>query len=185
MRIVAGAYRGRALVAPKGQSTRPTAGRTREALFNILEHAAWSNGIRDHRVLDIFAGSGALGLEAVSRGAAACLCLDNDPAALTAVAENIAALKLAAIVATRRLDVRHMPRNDTAPFDLVFLDPPYAQGLVLPVLAALDQNQWLAPGALIVVERGATDGELIAPGFARLDSRTWGAARVDFLRYEV
>jgi 16S rRNA (guanine966-N2)-methyltransferase len=183
MRIVSGIYRGRALVAPKGHSTRPTADRTRQALFNVLEHAPWSPGVRGRRVLDLFAGSGALGLEAMSRGAELCVGVDMDQDARGAMARNATALGAADSVTVRRADATRLgPRPDPAPFDLVFLDAPYGAGMSEPTLAALADHGWLAPEAIVVVERGAGEPPLTAPGYARLDSRDWGAARVDFLR---
>ena len=183
MRIVAGEYRGRALVAPKGQSTRPTADRTRQALFNVLEHAAWSPGPDGARTLDLFAGSGALGLEALSRGAAFCLFVDSDPAAAAAIGDNVTTLKLADRCAVRRNDATRLsPRGaGEAPFDLVFLDPPYARGLIEPTLAALLAGGWLAPEAMVVVERGEGEPALAVPGYDLHDSRAWGAARITFL----
>jgi 16S rRNA (guanine966-N2)-methyltransferase len=185
MRIVAGSQRGRRIVAPKGHSTRPTAGRTREALFNVLEHAAWAPVLSGARIIDLFAGSGALGLEALSRGAAFCLFVDNDPASLTAVNENLAALKLddrgdAYLKDGRRLGAPPSLRR----FDLALLDPPYDSGLAEPALAGLRTGGWLPSGALVVVERGRDEAGPIAPGYALLDSRTWGAARVWFLRMD-
>jgi 16S rRNA (guanine966-N2)-methyltransferase len=183
MRIVGGMHRGRALVAPKGHSTRPTTDRTREALFNILEHAAWSRGLRNLRVLDLFAGSGALGLEALSRGAAFCLFVDNAPSAQAIITGNLARLalqdraELAGWDATR-LDQRSAP---SAAFDLAFLDPPYGQGLVERALAGMASAGWLAQGAIVVVERGADEADLHAPDYEVLDRRGWGAARVCFL----
>ena len=183
MRIVAGEYRGRPLVAPKGQSTRPTADRTRQALFNVLEHAAWSPGPDEARTLDLFAGSGALGLEALSRGAAFCLFVDSDPAAAAAIGDNLAALRLGDRGAVRRNDATRLSPLGAgeAPFDLAFLDPPYARGLVERALAALLAGGWLTPDALVVVERGESEPTLAAPGYAIHDSRVWGAARVTFL----
>jgi 16S rRNA (guanine966-N2)-methyltransferase len=183
MRIVSGTYRGRALVAPKGHSTRPTADRTRQALFNVLEHAPWSHGLRGLRVLDLFAGSGALGLEALSRGAIFCVGIDLDEDARAAIERNAKALGAAGDIAVRRADATRLgPRADPAPFDLVFLDPPYGTGMNEPALAALGRHGWLAPGAIVVVERGTSEAPLIATGYERLDSRDWGAARVYFLR---
>jgi 16S rRNA (guanine966-N2)-methyltransferase len=183
MRIVAGALRGRSLVAPKGHSTRPTADRARQALFNVLEHAPWSPGLAGLQTLDLFAGSGALGLEALSRGAACCLFADTDPAAGAALAANIAALGLADRCAVRRWDATRLPGRPPAPFDLAFLDPPYGAGVVEPALARLSTGGWLAAGAMLVVERGAAEPALALPGFAIQDSRAWGAARVWFLRF--
>ena len=170
-------------MAPKGQSTRPTADRTRQALFNVLEHAAWSPGPDGARVLDLFAGSGALGLEALSRGAAFCLFVDSDPAAAAAIGDNVATLKLAPRCAVRRNDATRLTARGVgeAPFDLAFLDPPYARGLVEPALAVLLAGGWLTPQALVAVERGASEPAPAAPGYTVHDSRTWGAARISFL----
>lgn len=184
MRIVAGDHRGRALVAPKGHSTRPTADRTRQALFNILEHAAWSPGLRGLRVMDLFAGSGALGLESMSRAAEFCLFIDQQRPARDAILQNVATLKLQAVTRILDADARALTARDPArdpPFDLAFLDPPYGQGLATPALASLLAGGWLSNRAIIVVERGV--GEVPATaGFAHLDTRTWGVASVDFLR---
>jgi 16S rRNA (guanine966-N2)-methyltransferase len=183
MRIVSGLHRGRVLVAPKGHSTRPTADRTRQAMFNVLEHAAWSPGLRDRRVLDLFAGSGALGLEALSRGARSCVCIDLDEDARAAIGRNALALGLTDAVAIRRADATRLgPRPDPAPFDLAFLDAPYGMGLSEPALAGLARHHWLAPEAIVVVERGVGETPLEAPGYETLDSRDWGAARIYFLK---
>lgn len=190
MRIVAGAHGGRALVAPKGHSTRPTADRVRQALFNILEHAAWAPGIEGSRVIDLFAGSGALGLEALSRGAASALFVDNDPTAIAAIAANLAALRLTDRGAPRRGDAARLApglsfpsgSGEREPFDLAFLDPPYGAALTEPALAGLARGRWLTGDAVAVVERGAGEAALDAPDFEVLDHRAWGAARVWFLR---
>ena len=183
MRIVAGMYRGRPLVAPKGQSTRPTADRARQALFNVLEHAPWSPGLDGARTIDLFAGSGALGLEAISRGAASCLFIERDPAALAAIGANIETLGLGDRTRTLRRDAAELPaRTEGAPFDLAFLDPPYGQGLAERALARLAAGGWLAPAAIVVVERGADEADIAPERFEALDLRTWGAAKVSFLR---
>jgi 16S rRNA (guanine966-N2)-methyltransferase len=184
MRIVAGAYRGRTLVAPKGQSVRPTAERARQALFNVLEHAPWGlqvwSGVR---VIDGFAGSGALGLEAVSRGAPCCLFVDNDRAARAAIEANLAALGCGDRARLLGQDLTRLgARGGEAAFDLVFLDPPYGSGLAQSALAALTGGGWFAPGALAVVERGEGEGALETTGFSLLDERRWGKARVTFLQ---
>jgi 16S rRNA (guanine966-N2)-methyltransferase len=189
MRIVAGAYRGRALVAPQGQATRPTSDRARQAVFNVLEHAAWSDGLHDRRVIDLFAGSGALGLEALSRGSAFCLFVETDAAARGAIRDNVEALGKGELFGRTRIhrrdatDLGPKPAGDGEPFDLAFLDPPYGQGLGERALAQLADGGWLADGALAVLERGADEADHVTPGFAPLDARTYGAARVFFLRY--
>ncbi len=180
MRIVAGAYRGRNLVAPKGHSTRPTADRVRQALFNILEHAAWAPILNGARVADLFAGSGALGLEALSRGAASCVFVDRDVGAREAIKANIATLGLADRCEIIAGDATALPNRSTA--DLVFLDPPYTEGLARPALQALLDSGWLAREALAVVEVGAREATPITPGYTLLDERVWGAAKVAFFR---
>jgi 16S rRNA (guanine966-N2)-methyltransferase len=184
MRIVAGTFRGRQLVAPKGQSTRPTADRTRQALYNVLEHAPWTRGLQDRRVADAFAGSGALGLEAISRGAAFGLFLDRDAAAREAIAANVTALKLADRTRIDRRDPTTLSARSNAdgpPFDLIFLDPPYGRGLGEAALARLAAGEWLAAEALAVLERGIADPAPTPVGFQLLDERVWGVARVSFL----
>jgi len=185
MRIVAGTFRGRRLVAPKGQSTRPTADRARQALFNVLEHAPWSPGLDGQRVLDLFAGSGALGLEAISRGAAACLFVEQAAQARAAIAENAAALGVAGRIRIEGLDATALRRRAAThgePFDLAFLDPPYGHGLGEATLERLAAGGWLAEGAVAVLERGAADPAPTPAGYEPLDERVWGAARVSFLR---
>ncbi|MBS0410803.1 MAG: 16S rRNA (guanine(966)-N(2))-methyltransferase RsmD [Proteobacteria bacterium] len=185
MRIVAGAFRGREIVAPKGHSTRPTADRTRQALFNVLEHAPWAPGLRGARVIDLFAGSGALGFEALSRGAAFCLFVETDETARGAIRQNVEALGLFGQTRVHRRDATQLgvkPAGDGAPFDIAFLDPPYAKGLGEQALTALRDGGWLEPDALVVFERGADEPDPAAPGFEVLDARDWGAARVHFLK---
>jgi 16S rRNA (guanine966-N2)-methyltransferase len=185
MRIVAGTFRGRQLVAPKGQSTRPTADRTRQALFNVLEHAPWSPGLGGARVVDIFAGSGALGLEAMSRGAGFCLFVDSSQAARTAIGANVGVLNLGDRTRIDRRDAAALgarTAGDGEPFDLALLDPPYGRGLGETALARLTAGGWLAADAVAVLERGLADPAPTPEGFALLDERAWGAARVSFLR---
>ncbi|OYX67186.1 MAG: 16S rRNA (guanine(966)-N(2))-methyltransferase RsmD [Caulobacter sp. 32-67-35] len=155
MRIVSGQYRGKAIVAPPGDATRPTSDRARQAVFNILEHAAWAPELHGARVVDLFAGSGALGLEALSRGAA----FRRDAT-----------------------DLGLPPSSVGAPFDIAFLDPPYAKGLGEKALAQLLAHGWLKPGAIVMFERGREEPEPATPGFTVLDTRDYGAARVLFLK---
>ncbi|MCA8898791.1 MAG: 16S rRNA (guanine(966)-N(2))-methyltransferase RsmD [Hyphomonas sp.] len=184
MRIIAGQHKGRALAAPKGQGTRPTADRARESLFNVLAHADWAPGIEGARVIDLFAGSGALGLEAMSRGAAFCLFVETDHAARGAIRDNIEALGLYGNTRLHRrsaTDLGEKPAGVGSPFSLAFLDPPYHRDLVNPALDCLVKGNWLAPDAVAVVET-ASD-EMIAPaGWEILDTRDYGAARVWFLK---
>lgn len=186
MRIVSGEFRGKALVAPSGDATRPTSDRARQAVFNILEHAAWSPGLRDARVIDLFAGSGALGFEALSRGGAFCLFVETDEAARGAIRENVDALSLFGRTRVHRRDATDLgvrPGADGPAFDLAFLDPPYAKGLGEIALAKLAAGGWLAPDALIVFERGSDEPDFAVEGFEKLDARDYGAARVHFLKW--
>jgi 16S rRNA (guanine966-N2)-methyltransferase len=186
LRIVSGAFRGKTLAAPTGEATRPTSDRARQAIFNILEHAAWSPGVRDVRVIDLFAGSGALGFEALSRGAAFCLFVETDEAARGAIRENVEAMGLFGQTRVHRRDATDMgtrPGADGPAFGLAFLDPPYARGLGETALEKLAAGGWLAPGAIVVFERGAAEPDVSVPGFEPLDARDYGAARVNFLRF--
>jgi 16S rRNA (guanine966-N2)-methyltransferase len=190
MRIVGGAYRGRAITTPPGPATRPTADRAREAIFNVLEHAPWSGGLHGVRVIDLFAGSGAMGLEALSRGAGFCLFVETDAAARGAIRDNVEALggqgELFGRTRIHRRDATDLgqrPGADGPPFDVAFLDPPYAKGLGPPALAQLADGGWLAEGALVVFERGADEPAPPTPGFERLDERRYGAAKVLFARW--
>ena len=186
MRIVSGEFRGKALVAPAGQATRPTSDRARESIFNILEHAPWSQGVRDARVIDLFAGSGALGFEALSRGAAFSLFVETDEAARGAIRENVDALGLFGRTRVHRRDATDLgqrPGADGPAFSLAFLDPPYGKGLGEDALGKLAGGGWLAPGATVVFERGASEQAFSVEGFEPLDARDYGAARVHFLRF--
>ncbi len=183
MRIVSGAWRGRRLAAPEGETTRPTSDRARQALFDVLMHAPFAGRglIHDAVVLDAFAGTGALGLEALSRGAAEAYFLETAASARRAIAANIAACKAgerAHLVAADALK----PPTARAAAGLVFLDPPYGKGLVPLALAALGAAGWIAPGALVVAEIGADETPPDLPGFTLSDTRRWGAAQVLFLR---
>ena len=181
MRIIAGRHRGRVLLAPQGNSTRPTADRVREALFNILAHGE-EPPLRDARVLDAFAGSGALGFEALSRGAAHITFLENEPSAYAIIHANAKKMTAEALVAIQRVDVTSPPKA-RQPFDFVLMDPPYKSGLGKTALAALYAQGWIAPHSLVVVEVAA--GEAFAspvPALTITDERTYGAARLVFLR---
>lgn len=184
MRIIAGQHKGRSLAAPKGMTTRPTSDRTRESLFNILAHAAWAPPLEGARVIDLFAGSGALGLEAMSRGAAFCLFVETDHGARGAIRDNIEALGLFGHTRLHRrsaTDLGEKPAGVGAPFTLAFLDPPYHKGLVQPALDGLITGNWLAEDAVAMVETGS-DETLMYTGWEVIDTRDSGAARVQFLK---
>ena len=186
MRIVAGRHRGRRLLAPPGDTVRPTSDRAREALFNILSHgrlAADGVPFAVAAVLDAFAGTGALGLEALSRGAAEAVFIERDPEAVAFLRRNVAALG-----ESDRVEI--VPGDATRPIRaglrcaVAFIDPPYRSGLAAPALEAIDHAGWLTPDALTIVELGARE-ELVPPaGFTLLDERVYGAARLVFLRRE-
>ncbi len=185
MRIVAGSLKGRAIVAPEGQGTRPTSDRARQAIFNVLEHASWGESLNGARVLDLYAGSGALGFEALSRGASFALFVETDDDARGAIRENMDAYGLFGKCRVHRrsaTDLGPRPGSAGEAFDVAFLDPPYAKGLGEQTLARLLEGDWLAPGALVVFERGSDEPEIDTPGYERLDVRDYGAARVLFLR---
>ena len=185
MRIVAGSLKGRAIVAPDGQGTRPTSDRARQAVFNVLEHAAWGASLQGARVIDLYAGSGALGFEAISRGAAFGLFVETDDAARGAIRENADAYGLMGRTRVHRrsaTDLGVRPGPIAEAFNIAFLDPPYAKGLGEQTLARLIEGSWLKPGALVVFERGSDEPDIDTPGYDRLDARDYGAARVLFLK---
>jgi 16S rRNA (guanine966-N2)-methyltransferase len=183
MRIISGAYRGRALASVgKGDAVahlRPTTDRTRESLFNMLAGGRFGDPINDARVLDLFAGTGALGLEALSRGAVYAAFVDDGAKAQSLIRKNIALCGAQAKAELLRRDARRPGPCPSAPFSLVFLDPPYGQGLGEQALAAFDDNGWIAPGALIVWEESAP--VTAPPGLAPLDSRRYGDTVITLL----
>jgi len=184
MRIVGGQFKGRAIAAPQGRDTRPTSDRARESIFNVLAHADWSPGIEGRRVLDLFAGSGALGLEAMSRGAAFALFVETESAARGAIRDNIEALGLFGNTRIHRRDATDLgvkPAGLGDPFDMVFLDPPYGKGLGERALVRLGDGGWITPDALITLEVGADEAPQLA-AFETLDERSYGAAKVFFLK---
>lgn len=188
MRIVAGKLRGRAIIAPEGQGTRPTSDRARQAVFNVLEHASWAEPLEGMRVIDLYAGSGALGFEAMSRGAGFCLFVETDDGARGVIRENADAYGLLGSTRVHRrsaIELGVRPGSTGEAFDLALLDPPYGQGLGEQTLARLVEGDWLKPGATVVFERGSDEPEIETPGYERLDDREYGAARVLFLKVTV
>jgi 16S rRNA (guanine966-N2)-methyltransferase len=182
MRIVGGRLRGRTLAAPKGDAIRPTSDRLRESVFNILMHA-YGDPVTGARVLDLFAGTGALGIEAISRGAAFCLLVDDGAEARALIRQNVDALGLGMVTRVFRRDATKLgPAHPVEPFGLVLLDPPYRKGLAVPALAALRDGGWLTPDALVVVEEAA-DAEFAPPaGYEELERRTYDDTMIVFLR---
>jgi 16S rRNA (guanine966-N2)-methyltransferase len=183
MRIVGGRFGGRTLAAPRSQAIRPTADRLRESLFNILAHA-YGDPVSDARVLDLFAGTGALGVEALSRGAAFTLFVDDAAEARALLRENVAALGLGGTTRIFRRDATKLgPAHPIEPFGLVFLDPPYGKGLAEKALASARAGGWLARDALIVVEEAGDAAFKPPDGFAELERRRYDDTEVVFLRY--
>lgn len=183
MRIVAGRFRSVALSSvgkgDPGAHLRPTADRVRESLFNVLNHLGV---IEDARVLDVFAGTGALGLEALSRGAAHVSFVEDGRVAQLLIQQNVSKLKVQQEITLIRRDALRLPANDAAPYDLVFLDPPYGKGLGQKAIAVLVAGGWLAPGATVVWEENAP---MQPPtGFEILDRRVYGDTHVTLLSAE-
>jgi len=182
MRVVGGRLGGRTIAAPKSQAIRPTADRLREALFNILTHA-YGDPVTGARVLDLFAGTGALGIEALSRGAAFALFLDESAEARALLRENVAALGLGGTSRIFRRDATKLgPVHPLAPFALGFLDPPYGQDLAAKALASARAGGWFTPGALIVVEEAAKAQFAAPEGFTELERRRYDDSELVFLR---
>jgi 16S rRNA (guanine966-N2)-methyltransferase len=186
IKVIGGKHRGRSIDTPDGMTTRPTSNRARESLFNILAHASWrENGtspLIEARVLDAFAGSGALGIEALSRGAAHATFLDNDATAIRLIGENLRKMGEAASAKVIRADATRPPPSREGS-DLVFLDPPYRSGLAAPALTALAEAGWLKPGAIATVELGTSEDLVPPAGFESIDERRYGAAKIVILRY--
>ncbi|NQV84307.1 MAG: 16S rRNA (guanine(966)-N(2))-methyltransferase RsmD [Rhodospirillales bacterium] len=188
MRIVGGRHKGRTLTAPDGKGLRPTADRVREAVFNILAHGIDGFILDGVTVVDVFCGTGALGLEAMSRGAGHGVFIDNNAGALACVRKNAGPLGLGREVTMLKLDATRLappPRAAQTPAALVFLDPPYDQDLAVPALLGLKDKGWLAEEALAVVEVAAKEAFEPPRGFELLVERTYGAARVLFLRWGI
>ena len=185
MRIVAGRFRGKKLTAPEGRDLRPTSDRARESIFNILAHGKAAVDLDGITVADMFCGTGALGLEAMSRGAAFGVFADRNPVHLKIAKDNAAAMGLWRECLMLGLDCTHLavpPRAAKTPAALVFLDPPYGMGMADPALRGLLNKNWLTPDATVVVEVGAEESLAGTRGFEVRDERTYGAAKVYFLK---
>ncbi|MGH6943478.1 MAG: 16S rRNA (guanine(966)-N(2))-methyltransferase RsmD [Geminicoccaceae bacterium] len=178
MRIIAGRFRGRRLLSPEGREPRPTGDRAREALFDILEHGPAP--VRGARFLDLFCGTGAIGLEAHSRGAAEVLLIDHEPGALRLAEANHARLGAPASVRVLRRDAANLGSALEA-YDVAFLDPPYGSGLAAPALAALLEG-WLAADARVIVELAAKEDLALPASFVLEQERRYGAAKFLILR---
>jgi 16S rRNA (guanine966-N2)-methyltransferase len=173
MRVVGGRLKGRNLASPASREIRPTADRLRESLFNILIHA-YDDPLRDARVLDLFAGTGALGIEAVSRGAKFTLFVDNGTEARALLRNNVEALGLGGVTKVYRRDATNLgPAYPMEPFSLVFLDPPYRMQLAEKALISLRDGGWLNSGALLVVEEAKAAAFAVPEGFEELERRVY------------
>ena len=186
MRITGGNLRGRNLATPKDDRVRPTSDKVRQAIFNILMHNDFGIGfaLDGARVADVFAGTGALGIEAISHGASFCLFVDDSAESRGLIRENVEAFGLTGVSKIWRRDATDpgpMNTGSGGPFDLIFLDPPYRKNLIVPALTALREGGWLSANALIVAETAEDEPAITADGFRQLDSRVYGDTRVEFL----
>jgi 16S rRNA (guanine966-N2)-methyltransferase len=183
MRIVGGSRRTRRLAAPEGRSLRPTSERAREALFNILGHRDFAPFVlRGARVIDLFAGTGALGLEALSRGAAHLTAVESDTAALASLRHNINSLDFDDKARVIQGDATRLPPAPE-PCSYAFLDPPYRGGQAAPALASLVENGWLIEGAIVVAETSAKEVLEAPDGFEEIDRRRYGAAEILIMKF--
>ena len=183
MRIVGGKNRGRRLIAPKGAATRPTSDRIREAIFNILAHGM-DLDLDSCHVLDLFAGTGALGLEALSRGAGSARFIDNAGAAIDLIRANAEALgESAAVVVRADIGKLGAPPADAGPFGLALLDPPYGGGLIKAALAGLAAPGWLADDAILVIETSRDEKFEVPDIYELVEERFYGATKISFARY--
>ncbi len=185
MRVVGGRLKGRNLASPSTQAIRPTADRLRESVFNILIHA-YDNPIEGARVLDLFAGTGALGIEAVSRGAAFTLFVDNGAEARALLRNNVELLGLGGVTKVYRRDATDLgPAHPVEPFALAFLDPPYGKGLAEQALISLRDGGWLTREALVVVEEAKAAAFAAPEGFEELERRVYDDTEFVFLKSSV
>lgn len=183
MRIVAGKHKGHRLATPKDQTTRPTSDKVRESLFNILEHGIDDFDIEGARVLDLFAGTGALGLEALSRGAKYCLFIENTASARGVIRTNVEALNLTGATRIWRRDANTLGlAGNLEPFDLVFCDPPYGKGFGERALASARENGWIRPGGIAVLEEESRSTIGVPDKFEELDRRIYGDTQIVILQ---
>jgi 16S rRNA (guanine966-N2)-methyltransferase len=185
MRVVGGRLRSRPLAGPKSGAIRPTADRLRESLFNILMHG-YGDPVTGTRVLDLFAGTGALGIEAISRGAAYALFVDDAAEARALLRENVETLGLGGVTRIFRRDATKLgPAHPVEPFSLAFLDPPYGKGLAEKALASAREGGWLVAQALTIVEEAADAGFTAPDGFSEIERRKYDDTQFVFLRSDL
>ncbi len=184
MRVVGGRLRGRPLASPAHDGTRPTSDRVRESLFNILAHGVPDFDLEGARVIDLFAGTGALGIEAVSRGAGFCLFVETGAEARALIRRNVEAFGLTGVTKIFRRDATDLgPAAQMGQFGLAFLDPPYGQGLGEKALASLATGGWLVPGAVVVLEERAGTAVALPAAFTAIDRRTYGDTTLIIARF--
>ena len=184
MRITAGRLKGRPLLAPKGLNVRPTSDKVRQAIFNVLEHRDFGDGfaLKNARLIDLFAGTGALGIEAISRGAAYAFLIENAIEGRATLRRNVEAMNLTGITKIWRRDASDLGRNINQAFDLAFLDPPYGKNLLAPALASLHTGGWLQPHAIVVTEAAQCEDIPSTDQYQILDQRRFGETQIAFLR---
>ena len=188
IRMTGGRLRSRPLFAPQDARVRPTSDKVRQAIFNLLEHhpELGDFSLQSARVLDLFAGTGGLGLEALSRCAAYCLFVDNSAESRALIRRNIEALDLAGATKIWRRNATALGRLDTlAAFDLAFLDPPYGQSLIDPALTAMHDGGWLGRGAIVIAESDENDSIRPADAYLPIDRRAYGGTTITLLRYKI
>lgn len=185
MRIVAGKFKGTKIATPaaKDHSIRPSSDRLRESLFNILTHRDKGDSLRNARTLDLFSGTGAMGLEALSRGAGYCLFIDHDPAALALIRRNVTRMDLTDNSMILRRDATRLGVTTMTPFNLLLADPPYDQNLGPYALTAAATGGWLTPGALCIIEDRHNAHITLPEGFTELERRHYGEAQILILRW--
>ena len=183
MRVVGGRFRGRTLAGPKSDAIRPTSDRLRETIFNVLAHG-YGDPVEGARVIDLFAGTGAMGIEALSRGAAFCLFVDEGAQARGLIRENVESLGLGGATRLFRRDATRMgAAGQNPPASLVFCDPPYGKDLAPRALKSCADRGWLSPGALVVVEEAQGSSVALPFGFEKVERRDYGETTVLFARY--
>lgn len=183
MRVVGGRLKGLALAGPKGGAIRPTSDRLREAVFNILVHSH-GDPVSGARVLDLCAGTGAMGIEALSRGARSAVFIDISAEARAIIRRNLEAAGIMGLARISKRDAAHLgPAGAQGGFTLVFLDPPYGKRLAAQALRSLVKGEWLADGALVVVEEAADAALDVPAGYSGMETRDYGDTRVHMLRF--
>jgi len=188
VRITGGRFGGRVLAGPDDDRVRPTSDKVRQAVFNVLAHNdfGFTFALENARAIDLFAGTGAMGLEALSRGARSCLFVDNSAESRALVRRNVESLALTGATKIWRrnaTDLGPLSGNSGGPFELAFLDPPYRERLLAPALNALRGGGWLAPDALAVAEYPVDEEPPESGGFELLDTRSYGDTSIAFLRF--